>query len=165
MELAESEALRLHDDHHRGIGHVDSHLNHGRCHEHLCLTACKALHLFVFLLGFHLAVYLAQSVFRKHLTQRGIAIFQAFQVDALALFDKWKDHIDLSSLLHLLAQSIVERWYSAVEGMGGDHGLASWRQFIDDADIEIAVECHSQGAGNGCGCHYEDMWRIVAFAP
>ena len=35
------------------------------------------------------------------------------------------------------------------------YGVASGWQFVDDADAQIAIYGHRQGAGNGGGCHHQ----------
>ena len=49
--------------------------------------------------------------------------------------------------------------------MLGDYGFATWRQLVDDADVEVTIERHRQRAGNGRCRHDEDMWWIGALAP
>ena len=61
MELGEAETLGIEDDHHRGIGHIDTHLDDGGGYEDLCLAADEPLHLLLLVLGLHLAVNLAET--------------------------------------------------------------------------------------------------------
>ena len=49
--------------------------------------------------------------------------------------------------------------------MLGDHGFATRWQLVDDRDVEVAIECHRQGAGNRCCRHNEHMWRVGTLAP
>ena len=68
MQLGESEALSFEDDHHGGIGHVDTHLNDGSGNENLSFATDELLHL-GFLVGrLHLAVNLAESELRENLS-------------------------------------------------------------------------------------------------
>ena len=49
--------------------------------------------------------------------------------------------------------------------MLSDNGFAPRRQFVDDADVEVAVERHCQGAGDGRCCHHKDVWRVTTLRP
>lgn len=49
-----------------------------------------------------------------------------------------------------------------VEGL---YGFPAWRQFVDDGDVEVAVDGHGERPGYGRGRHDEDVRRILAFAP
>jgi hypothetical protein len=44
MELREAEALGTLDQHHRGVGDIDPHLDHGRRHQHLRPPGGERLH-------------------------------------------------------------------------------------------------------------------------
>ncbi len=45
-----------------------------------------------------------------------------------------------------------------IEHVDGADGFPPWRQFVNHADIEVAIERHSKGAWNGGGCHNEHVW-------
>ena len=98
----------LKDDHHRGVGHIHSHLNHSGGNEHLCLAADEALHLLLLVLGFHLAVYLAHAKFGEHVAQHLKSVFKVLEVYLLALLNKRKDDIHLPAHPHLTADALVE---------------------------------------------------------
>ena len=49
--------------------------------------------------------------------------------------------------------------------MGGAHGFTAWGQLVDDAYVEVAIERHGEGTGNGCGCHHQHVGRVRALAP
>ena len=131
----------------------------------MTVVATSICHLLFLLFGFHLAVYLAQAELGEDIFQLLKTVFEVLQVKALAFLDEREDDIDLSSLLDLLADAFVERRHAVVIDMGGLDGLASWGQFVDDANIEIAVESHRQGAWNGRCRHHKHMRRVLALAP
>ena len=87
MELRESEALRVEYHHHGGVGHVHAHLDDGGCDENLRLARYELLHLGVFLLRLHLAVYLAYLELGEDVAQRGVAFLEVLEVALLALGD------------------------------------------------------------------------------
>ena len=109
VQLRESEALGVEDDHDRGVGHVHAHLDDRRGHEHLRLAADEALHLLLLVLGLHLPVHLAQAKLGKGLAQRLEALLQVLQVNLLALLNEGEHHVDLASLLNLAAHAGIER--------------------------------------------------------
>ena len=56
MKLREPESLRVLDQHHRRVRHVDSHLDHRRRDEHLRVAARKLRHRLLALACVHRAV-------------------------------------------------------------------------------------------------------------
>ena len=56
MKLAESEAVRIHDDHHRSIRDVDSDLNDRGRDQNISLSFLEVLHNRLFFLTLHLAM-------------------------------------------------------------------------------------------------------------
>ena len=165
MQLRKSEALCNEDDHHRGVGHIDTYLDDGGGHENLCLAAYELLHLLLFVLGLHFAVHLTQAEFRESLTQHFEALLQVLQVDLFTLLDEREDDIHLSPLIDLLTDAVVERRHAGVEDVRGADGLATWRQLVDDTHVEIAIERHGQRARNRRCCHHQYMRRVGALTP
>ena len=129
------------------------------------LTAHEALHLLFLVLGFHLAVDLAQPEFGEHLAKHLKSIFQVLEVDLLALFYQREHHIYLSAKPHLLADALVEAGELGVEDVLGMDWFASGWQFVDDTHVEVAIEGHGESAGNRGGGHHEHMGRSGALAP
>ena len=165
MELRQTEALGFHNDHHTGIGDVDADLNHRRCHQHLCLTTHKGLHLGFLLGGLHLAVHLAHLVSGEHLLQFPKAVLKVLEVHLLALLYQRKDDIHLPALRHFATDAFVEARLLVVVFMQRLYGLAARRQFVDDTHVEVAIQRHSKGAGDRGRRHHEDVRRIVVLAP
>ena len=48
MQLRQAKPFGVFDDHHGGIGHIDTHLNHRGRHQHVQLTAGKLMQHIVF---------------------------------------------------------------------------------------------------------------------
>ncbi len=165
MELRQTETLGFEDDHHRCIGHVDTHLDDGGGHKYLRLATDKLLHLNFLLGGFHLTVHLTHTVLGEHLAQRLVAVLKVLQVYLLAFLNQGEDDINLSANAYLLAYAVVERRDAVVEEMTGNDWLATGRQLVDDTDVQIAVEGHRQSARDRRGGHHEDVWRVDALAP
>ena len=165
MELREAEALGIEYHHHGGVGHVHAHFYYGCCHENLRFAFNKLLHLFFLFGGFHLAVHLAETEFGEHFEERGEAFLKVLQVELLALLDEREHDIHLSALAYLLADAVVETRCLVVVFMYCHHGLASWRQLVYHAHVEIAVDGHGECARYRCGGHHEHVGRILALAP
>ena len=49
--------------------------------------------------------------------------------------------------------------------MKGLYGLASRRQLVNDAHVEVAVNGHGECARYGRGCHDQHMRRLVTLSP
>ena len=69
MQLRQTKALGIEDDHDRGVGDIDANLYHRRGDKNLCLATDKLPHLLLFILGFHLTMDLAHPKLRKDLFQ------------------------------------------------------------------------------------------------
>lgn len=165
MELGKTETLCVEYDHDRRIGHIDTHLNNGRGHKNLRLTAHKTSHLLVLLGRLHASVNLAESAFGEYLAQSGVSVLEVLEVTLLALAYHGEDKIDLPSGLYLLADAVVKAHGLVVILVYGAHRLASGWQLVDYAHVEIAINGHGKSARNGRGGHHEDVRRIVALAP
>ena len=165
MQLRQAEALGVENDHDRGIWHVHAHLNDCCCHENLCFATDKALHFLLLVGGFHLTMHLTHAKLREHFSQRSEAVFQVFQVYLLAFLNKWEHDVDLSALMNLLADSLIERHHLVVVLMDGHHRLTSGRQLVDDTDVQVAVYGHRQRSRDGGGRHDQHMGRIGTLTP
>ena len=139
MQLGESEALGFEDNHHGGIRYVVTHFYDGGGNEYLCVAIDEFLHLCLLVGGLHLAVHFREAEFREHLPQHLIAVFQVLEVYLLALLYQGEDDIYLSALMNLPADAVVERRQRAVKDVLCHHGLSAGWQFVDDADVQIAV--------------------------
>jgi len=78
-------------------------------------------------------------------------------------FDEGVDDVGLVSLGDLLAHEGPDLLGTFVAGAAGDDGGAAGREFVDDADFEVAVDSEGEGAGDGgCG-HDEDVGVAAAW--
>ena len=67
MQLAQTETIRIFDDHHRRVRDVDPDLDHGRGHQHVELTASDGGHDRLLRRGVHPSVHQPDSKLREHL--------------------------------------------------------------------------------------------------
>ena len=165
VELAKAEAFGALDDHYRGVGDIDTHLDDRRGDHDLCLTGYELLHGGVFIGGFEFAVDHADVVFGETLLHVFVAGLEVFIVHALVLLDEGEDDVALSSFLEFGAHEGVEFVAVAVVVVFGENGFATWWHLVDDAHVEVAVDGHGEGAWDRCGCHDEDVWWACVFCP
>ena len=65
VELGQTEALGILDDHHRSIGHVHAHLYHRGADQDLRAARCKLRHCCLLVRGQHFAVNFSHVIFGK----------------------------------------------------------------------------------------------------
>ena len=165
MQLRQSEPLRIENNHHGGVRHVNSHFYYRSRNQYLCLPVDEALHFRLLFCWFHLPVHLTHTVIRECFFQRFKAVFKVFQVYFFAFFDKRKHDIHLSSLFYLLSDALIEARHLSVELMNCLYRFAPGRQLVYHAYVEISVDGHGQGARYGGGGHYQYVGRVLAFRP
>ena len=88
-----------------------------------------------------------------------VLLLRGFHGLRLRLFDNGVDHIGLAALVDLRLHEAVHLFDGVAGGVFGDDGLAAGRHLVDDADIEIAVHRHGEGARDGGGGHHENVGR------
>ena len=92
MQLRKTEALRMLDHDDRRFRHVDADFDHGRCDQERCISAGEALHRFVLVGGFHLAVHETRTSAEKLLQMRE-AGFCGREIDFLGFLDQRTDPV------------------------------------------------------------------------
>ena len=179
VELGETETFGVFDDHHGGVGDVDAHLDDGGGHHDVGEAALEAVHLEGFLLGGEASVDHGGLILRSgevalhHLETvvevlevRLLTLGGGIRSTSVALpLDERVNDIDLAAGVDLLFEEGEDERAVALEAMGGADGVASGRQLVDDGAVEVAVEGHSEGAGDGGGGHHEDVWRDEGLLP
>ena len=165
MQLTQTKALSILNNHHTGIGHIHTHLNHRGCHQDLRLATHKSLHLFIFVLRFHLSVHHRDAVLRKGLAELIVAVGQVLQIQFLIFINERIYYIHLPSYINLLRNKLVN-WRTALDRIVERlYWFTPRRQLINDTHLQVAIYCHRQSARNRGGCHYEYMWRLGVLVP
>ena len=158
MELGQAEPLRIFDHHHRGIWHIDSHLNDSGGYQYMNFPRRKALHKGIFLLALHLAVEIFHYNGRRQRFLQGLGVIQhILSLNHLALLHHGTDNVSLMALRHLALNECICLWTIARIHHTVFYGLASRRQFIYDGYIQISVQDDGQCTRNGRGAHYQHM--------
>lgn len=165
VELAQPEAFCVFDNHDGGVGDIDPDFYHGGGNEYVGLMSGEALHLCIFVGRLHLAVDFADLVVGEGSGDFFKACLEVFQVHLFCLFDEGIDDVDLSAEAELTMDEVVDALAMGVEHVDGAYGLAAWGQLVDDADVEVAVEGHGEGARDGCGCHDQHVGGDGVFHP
>ena len=97
VQLGEPEALRVLDQHHRGVRDVDPHLDHARRHEHLHRVVPERPHGRVALFRLHPSVHEADAKLRKHFPQTFRHRRRRPQVRPLRFLDHRINHVRLTT--------------------------------------------------------------------
>ena len=165
MQLRQTEAVGILNDHHRGIGYVHAYLDDRRGHHDLRVPINKALHLEVLVLGSQSAVADAEFVLRLgEVVQQGLIPFlKRNHIGVLRLLDAGIDHINLPPKRNLLLHEHHDAIAVVAVNVISLHGLSPWWQLIDFGDIEVAVLRHGEGARDGCGGHHQSVRRNLGF--
>ena len=167
MELAQAEALRVLNDHERGVGHVHPHLDDGGGHQHIQLPPVEGAHHVLLLPGLHPAVDKAHPQLGEHpLPQlpgvggHRLQIHAGAVLPTAAVFLHRRAHdIHLPPLAYLLADKAVHPRPLVLPHQEGVHRGAARRQLVHDGHIQIAIDDQGQGPGDGSGGHNQDMGR------
>jgi len=72
-------------------------------------------------------------------------------------FDDWINDVSLAALRHLLADEIPNIAGTFFGNAARNDRRATGGKLVENTDVEIAVERESQRAGNGGGCHDQDV--------
>ncbi len=155
VELGEAVAFGVVDDHDGGVRNVYADFDDGGGDEDGCFVVPVLLHDGVFFFRVHAAVQEADGDVRELLLPvfvfgggRGCFPFVVF-------FDERGDDVDLPPGFDLFAEEgfdFVQCFAGAEDG--GDFA-AAFGQFVDEGDVEVAVEGEGEGARDGGGGHDE----------
>ena len=182
MQLGKAESLGVFHDHQTGVGYVDTHLDDRCGHQNVDLPCRKAVHDCVLFLWLELAVHkghvislqsLGKLLCVLHRRLQGRLIFTddadllQQQVLVLCLFlDRGTDHVNLSSLVHVLANECVQSLAIALIHRKGVHALSAGRHGINARHGQIAVHHQRKRARDGGGTHAKQVrMRIFIRKP
>ena len=158
VELAQTEPVRVLDDHQRGVGHVHAHLDHGGGHQDIVFAPGKGPHGLVLLGGLHLSVNQGHPQIREHrLLQSLCPDLGGTETLVLPLLNGRADNVALVTLGHLLADEGVDPGPLVFAHQEGVDALAAGGQLVDDRNIQIPVQNQRQGPGDRGGGHDQDV--------
>ncbi len=145
------------DDHHRGVRHVDPHLDDRRCHQHLDLPLPELVHHLVLLLLLHPPVEQSYSAaLERTLGQLLPHLDCRSQLQLLRLLDQGVDHVGLLALTKSLPDKLVDLLAALLRHpVGLDPALLG--QLIEDGDLEMAIQRQGDRPRDGGSTHHQDV--------
>ena len=140
MELRQAEALRVLDNHHARIRHVDADFDDRRRDEDVQLARRERFHHAILAVAFHAAVQQADAVRRKHFRRKVVRhLGRRFQVDFQRLLHERIDHVRLPSRVELCANERVHVVATRFRLGDGRDREPSGRHVMNDRHVEIAI--------------------------
>ena len=160
VELAEAEALRVLHHHHRGVGHVHTHLYYGGGDQDIRLAGGEGGHDGVLLLGLHLAVDKGDAQVREDLLlEHGGVLLDGLAVvgECVVFLYHGADDIGLPAGGDVLMEEGVDPLAVAAGDGEGVHRLPAGGELVDDGGVQVAVDDQGQGPGDGGGGHHQEV--------
>ena len=97
------------------------------------------------------------QVFENSAAEIAIHFHGGLKFTLFVFGDHWIDHISLMSGGHLLANELPDFRGLFIGADAGVYGCASWRQFVEHAQIEIAVQRQRQRARDRRRRHHQNI--------
>ena len=120
MQLRETEAVGVFDDHDRRVGNVDADLHHGRRHQHVDVAGPERVHRCFLLARRQLPVEQTEAQTRELLFAETLVLLRGgLGLRARRALDEWADDVRLPAGFDLGAQAVVRG--GALERAGSDH--------------------------------------------
>src|SRR6266478_642571 len=161
MELGDAETLGVLDDHYRGVGDVDADFDDGGGDEDLDFVFAELLHDFVFLFAGEPAMQEAQLHFRKDFLRETLVFFHGgFQLD-LGFFYYRINDVGLMASCDFAADAVPDAGEMRLGGKVRFDGRAAGWEFVEDGNVEIAVESERESAGDGRGGKDENVGGVA----
>ena len=140
MKLAQAKPVCVLYHHHRGVGHIHADFYDGGRDQDLRLPLGKIPHDGLFLRAFHPAVQEADLQFREHtLLQRFCPDLGGLAGFGFPLFHTGTDDVALMPRLDLPAEESIQAGPMRLIHQKRVHCLPSWRQLVQDGNIQISV--------------------------
>ena len=108
MQLSETQALRIFNDHDVRVGDIDADLNHGRCNQQIKIAMAKCSHHLRFVIGLHPAVNKANTTMGQLLFQFLSPRFRSLSDTLIGFFDECTNPIGLTPLTELRIQTVCD---------------------------------------------------------
>ena len=158
MQLGQTEAVGILNDHQGGIGNVHTHFNDGGGYQNISLTGSEGCHHCFLFRTLHLPVKQQYAQVRKYGFLQGFSPnLSGFDAQFFVFLHRRANHKALMSLGHLLAQEGVDAGAITFIYKEGIHRLPSGGQLVQNGHIQIAVHNQRQCPGDGGGGHHQHM--------
>lgn len=160
VELGESEAVGVVDEHDGGVGDVDADFDDGGGDEGVDVVLAEVLDDVVFGVAVDASVEECDLVGFESFGPGLVSAGGGLGVDFFGVFDEGVDEVDLASLVELGFEEGGDVFEFVVFADGGDDFAAVLWAFGDGGDVEVAVEGEGEGAWDGGGGHDEDVGGV-----
>ena len=167
MQLGQAIPVCILNDHYRGVGHVDPHLNDSGGHQHLGAAGGKIRQsgrLFTRGLAAigqsHAEV--PERPAGQFLRVRLHGLEAVLPVPLVILFHQRADDIGLPPGGELVTQKAIHGLALTLAHDARIHRQAAGRHLVNDGQVQIAVEHQRQGTRNGRGAHHQQMRSVRA---
>src|SRR6266536_5405785 len=148
MELCQTEALGMLYHHHGGIRDVHANFNHSRRDQNLNLALLEEAHDLLFEVRLHSSVQNSDlEVWKNFLAQLAVHLHGRLELRLLVLFNHRINHVSLMSRSNLLPHKLPDFIGALIADTPGDDRGAAGRHFVEDADVEFAIQGESKSAG------------------
>ena len=140
VQLREAEAFGVFDDHDGGVGNVDADFDDRGGDEDLHFVFAEALHHVVFFFAGEAAVQQADLELREHFLGEAFEfLHRGFEFE-LRFFDHRIDDVGLMAGGDFATDNFPYAGEMRLAGEMRFDGRAAGREFVEDGDVEIAVE-------------------------
>ncbi len=163
VELGEAEAFGFEDDHDGGVGDVDADFDDAGGDEGGEVVGAEALHDGFFLVWGEAAVEESDGVRGESFLPGEVFFGGGLEGEGVAFVDERVDEVGLAALVELVFEEGGDLGGVGLEADGGGDGAAAGGEFVEEGDVEVAVDGHGEGAGDGGGGHDEDVGRGALF--
>ncbi len=154
--MRQAKAVGVFDDHDGGVRNVDADFDDRGCDQHVDLAALEFAHDVFFFVRVEAAVQQADVQVGKNLVaQLAEHLLSGLQFAFFILFDDWIDDVGLMTGSDLFAEEIPYFQGALVGDVSRDNRRATGGKFVEDGDVEVAVERQSQSPRDGGRGHYE----------
>src|SRR5512133_20587 len=180
MQLGDAKTVGVLNDHHRCVGYVHTHLDHGCRDQYIDLAGGEPAHHRVLRIAWQLPVqHLDTQAGKRPAAQlleqtldcncrRGITVaIKVLRIRAGRARggNAGTDHVRLTALAHLFHNPLPDPLYprgltNGVDDDGAHLGSPGWN-LAQRGGLKITKDGHSYRPRNGSRCHYQDMWARV----
>ena len=163
MQLCQAELFGVFDQKNAGIRHVEADLDEGGCQQDLQRVGDKCGHRLVPLPALQAAMKQPDAERRQDALQVRQFLRHRFDASRSAFFDARINHISLPAFSELPANKRPHLRQCVGASKKRLDPPSARRQLVDDRDIQFAVDCQTQRAGDRRRRHHEQM-RVTALS-
>ena len=159
MQLRQAKPFGVLDHHHRRVRNIDTHFDDGRRYQDADAAVSKRAHHFVSFGASHATMYQANAKLLKHRLAHLLGHLRRVS-NVLQLLGGLHQRIDNKRLMaaaQLVQNHVVNRLSLRFGKELGFYRQTSWRHFVENRNLHIAVEHHRQTAGNRRCAHQQHV--------